>query len=91
MLPRAFPLSTSRSFNFGDRLFQVQIFHLPHVLALTMNRILLTLAYKETTLISARPVWALLIINIDVDVYTIVSTFTNRQIIIHIARCLTDG
>ena len=35
---------------------------------MTMTHILLTLAYEGTALISAMPVWALLIIFIDVDV-----------------------
>ena len=40
---------------------------LPHVLALAMTHILLTLVYEETALISAMHVWVLLIICIDVD------------------------
>ena len=35
---------------------------------MTMTHILLTLAYEGTALISAMPVWALLIIFIDVDI-----------------------
>ena len=50
------------------RALSVQIFHLPYVLAMTMTHILLTLAYEETTLISAMLVWALLIMFLDVDV-----------------------
>ena len=52
---------------FLHRLFQVQFFHLLHVLAMAMAHILLTLAYEETALISVMPIWAVLIIFIDVD------------------------
>ena len=47
---------------------------LPHVLALAMTHILLTLVYEETALISAMLVWALLIKCIDADVDVLFGT-----------------
>ena len=75
LLLRAFPLSARVALSFLLTVsFKFNFFHLPHVLAMAMTHILLTLAYEETALISAMPVWALLIIFIDVDVDTILSS-----------------
>ena len=71
VLLRAFPWSARVALSILVTVsFKSKLFHLPHVLALAMTHILLTLAYEETDLISAMPVWALLIMCIDVDVYS---------------------
>ena len=69
VLLRAFQLSARVALSILVTVsFKSKIFHLPHVLAFAMTHILLTVAYEQTALISAMPVWALLIICIYVDV-----------------------